>query len=172
MYDLNRIRHEFRRACLQAKVPVRSLEDIKINGRLTSTHGRVTSQWMPEVGGYFPVKVEFSKQMLDYATDESIRQVILHEAAHYIATYRTHADHGHDSYFKAICREIGCTASKASGNLEYKTAAAPEILYKYLVVCPNCGVIGGYQRKCRTLNNINYCSCKKCGSNHLKVVAN
>ena len=170
MYDLDRVRHEFRRACLQAKVPVRSLEDIKINGRLTSTHGRVTSQWMPEVGGYLPIKVEFSKRMLDNATDESIKQVILHEAAHYIATYRTHADHGHDSYFKAVCEEIGCTASKASGNLEYKTA--PTGLYKYLVVCPNCGVIGRYQRKCRTIESIGICFCKTCKSNQLKVVAN
>jgi hypothetical protein len=36
-----------------------------------------------------------------------------------------------------------------------------------LVYCPNCGVIGGYNRWCPTLEHLSDCSCKKCRSNKL-----
>lgn len=169
MYDLNRVKAEFGAICAKAGVSAHT-DCIKINNRFTSTHGRVTSEWKADVMGYVPTKVEFSKQMLDHATDESIKQVILHEAAHYIVSMRTHADHGHDSYFKAVCKEIGCSLSKSTGELEYDKSV-PEPTYKYLVVCPNCGVIGRYQRKCRTIESISRCFCKTCKSNQLKVVA-
>ena len=169
MYDLNRVKMVFDMACLRAGVVV-DTNCIKINDRLTSTHGRVTSEWKEGVG-YVPTKVEFSKQMLDCATDESIKQVVLHEAAHYIVSKRTHADHGHDAYFKSVCREIGCTKPEASGNLDY-VKPIPEPTYKYFVVCPNCGVIGKYQRKCKTITSIGNRMCKKCKSTQLRVVAN
>lgn len=162
MYDLNRVKSAFDTACLKAGV-VADTNNIFINSRLTHTHGRVFHEWDAKIMGYVPTKVEFSKQMLDHATDESIRQVILHEAAHYIAMKKTHENHGHDSYFKSVCASIGCTLDKSSGELDYNIPTAS--LYKYRLMCPKCGVIGGYNRKCKTVTtNAAGCICKKCKS--------
>lgn len=157
MYDLNKITQEFKetveKAGCQLDVPV------QINGRLTSTLGRVMYR------GNIPFKVEFSKQFIDTSTDESVHQVILHEAAHYIAAKRSGVCHHHDGYFKMICAEIGCTNDQTKTHVERTVAL--EKIYKYVVYCPNCGPIGGFQRWCNTLANLKNCSCNKCNSHKL-----
>jgi predicted SprT family Zn-dependent metalloprotease len=115
-------------------------------------------------------KVEFSKQLLVTCSDDTIRDVIMHEAAHYIANDRTHINHGHDAYFKAVCAEIGTTNDGTVTQTE-RTVAASEI-YKYTVSCPNCGPLGYYHRMSKTLKNISHCSCRKCGSHDLSVIQN
>lgn len=163
MYDLNRVTKEFNEACLKAGVT--NTNPVKLNGRLTRTLGRV--RWLEKEDGEIElIDIEFSKQLLETASDRSIRDVILHEAAHLIAFKRTGIQHGHDSYFKAICAELGTTNDKCSGYVETVKA----VKYKYTIVCPNCGVLGGYNRMCKTVRNISACSCKKCNSNKLKVV--
>lgn len=49
----------------------------------------------------------------------------MHEASHYITTYRTGEVHGHDAMFKSVCAEIGTdndgTRTKVERIVEEKT---------------------------------------------------
>jgi len=166
-YDLSRLEREFNEVCNKAGVKVTC--PIKINGRLKKTLGRVTHT--PTTDGiYVNSLVEFSKQLLETTTDESVRAVLLHEASHYIATARTGQCCGHNSYFKAICAEVGTTNDGTKTHVE--RTVAEEQVYKYLIVCPNCGVIAHYHRMSKNLKNISSCYCKKCNSNNLSVIHN
>jgi predicted SprT family Zn-dependent metalloprotease len=166
MYNLERVRKEFTAICNKAGVQVTS--PISLNGRLTRTLGRVCMVRRGDV--VENEKVEFSKQLLETTTDATIDSVIKHEAAHYIVTARTHEAHGHDSLFKAVCAEIG-TANDGTTTKVERTIAEDKI-YKYSVVCPNCGIIGHYHRMSKNLKNISLCYCKTCNSHNLSVIHN
>ena len=166
MYDLARVKEEFNEVCDAAGCPC--TVPIEINSRLSTTLGRVDSL---NTGGYVtPLKVMFSKSLITTATDEDIRQIVLHEAAHYIAIMRTHEHHGHDSYFKDICAEIGCTNDGAT----YMTEAikADDKLMRYSIYCPNCGYIKGQGRFTSLLRNLSQFECSKCGSDELSYIKN
>lgn len=165
-YDLSRVQREFTNICNKAGVQVTS--PISLNGRLTRTLGRVCMVRRGET--VENEKVEFSKQLLETTTDSTIESVIKHEAAHYIVTARTHESHGHDSIFKAVCAEIGTTNDTPKTHVE-RTVSAEQV-YKYTVVCPNCGPISHYHRMSKNLKNISSCYCKKCNSNNLSVIHN
>ena len=164
MYDIQRVQKDFYEACrkggMKREIPV------LLNGRLTRTMGRVTCNWVNEV--LVPEKVEFSKQLIETATDESIHQVILHEAAHAIVAETTGKSHGHDWVFKDMCGKLGCGLDKASGDVD----RIVEVKNKYDLICPNCGVIGGFSRMCKTVREPQYCGCKRCGTWGLKVRQN
>lgn len=136
-YDLKRIEKEFTIICKKAKVNLDT--PISINGRLSRTLGRVCYEYVYDV--LIPSKIEFSKQFIENSSDEDIHDVILHEAAHYIATTRTGERHGHDNYFKAICAEIG-TNNNRTFFVEREVAAKT----KYTVKC-GCGFEHGYSRR-------------------------
>ncbi len=162
MYNLARITKEFNEACARAGVENRC--PVRINARLTRTLGRV--KHLQKLDGTIePTEIEFSKQFVETATDKCIKDVILHEAAHLVVAERTHISHGHDSYFKSVCAELGTERNGYAGAVEYAKA----VKYKYTVICPNCGEIGGYNRMCKTIREIKYCSCKRCGSTQLRV---
>jgi predicted SprT family Zn-dependent metalloprotease len=162
MYDLSRLKKEFKEVCekagIELKIPVR------INTRLKTTLGQVCYI------GDKPDRVEFSQQLLETSTDEAIHQVLLHEAAHYIADVRDGISHGHDAYFRAICAEIGCTNNKTTYKVERLKGVGST--YKYDVFCPNCGFIKGYNRKGEILKHLNRCHCSNCGSKELWYVQN
>lgn len=165
-YSIERVRTEFTAICNKAGVQVTS--PITLNGRLTRTLGRVCMVRRGET--VENEKVEFSKQLLETATDNTIWNVIAHEASHYIATARTHKAHGHDAYFRSICAEVGTTNDGTKTHVE--RTVAEEQVYKYTVVCPNCGPIAHYHRMSKNLRNISFCYCKKCNSNNLSVIHN
>lgn len=166
MYDLVRVKKEFNEVCDLAGCPC--TVPVEINSRLSTTLGRVDSL---NAGGYVtPLKVMFSKSLINTATDEDIRQIILHEAAHYIAIIRSHEHHGHDAYFKDICAEIGCTNDGAT----YMTEAikADDKLMRYSIYCPNCGYLAGQGRFTSLLRNLEHCTCKRCGGDNLSYTKN
>lgn len=170
-YSLDKVQKEFKEACQNAGTPCTA--PIKINKRLTRTVGRVTQHFNQEKQKYEPVLVEFSEKLLKTATDASIKDVILHEASHYIITSRTGELHSHDSLFQAVCKEIG--TSNDTSEADIQRTVPQEALYKYSVFCSNCGeFLGGFQRQCKTLKLIanKACSCKLCGSYNLKTVQN
>lgn len=164
MYDIDRVKKEFYEACrkggMTREIPV------AFNGRLTRTHARVISDW--KGNDLIPNRAEFSKQLIETATDDSIHEVILHEAAHAIVTELTRESHGHDAVFKKMCGKLGCSLDRASGEVERHT----EVKNKYDLICPNCGVIGGYSRMCKAVREPERCGCKKCGTWGLKVKQN
>ena len=166
-YTIERVIEKFTEVCRGASVPV--ICPIAENGRLTKTLGRV--KYTSDIyDGIVPTKVEFSKKFLETATDECIVSVIKHEAAHYIATMRTGERHGHDKYFKSICKELGTSADQVTTDVEL---AVPETkAYKYLIYCPSCKEIVGHRmKKCKVITDIEYYSCKTCDSK-LEVIQN
>lgn len=144
---------------------------VTINNRLTRTLGRACYSVNRHKGLVLALSIEFSGQLLRNASEKNIKDVVLHECAHIIAVVRSpKEDHGHDAYFKMICHEIGTDNDGACMSIDYNKPI--EQIYKYVVDCPNCGVIAHYSRKTKNLNNIGRCHCRKCGSNNLKVRQN
>ena len=170
MYTLEKVKNEYRKVCCDAGA--KSVLDVPIvlNGRLTRTLGRVIQEYDFSKDRYVSTKVEFSRQLIETATDKSIHDVIMHEAAHYIVTDRTGEVHGHDAVFKAVCAEIGTSNNQCATKVECTEEA--KNLYKYSIYCPHCGkMVGGYSRMCKTIRNIEDYECKTCHGS-LKVIQN
>ena len=143
---------------------------VTINGRLTRTLGRVISH-CNDAGKWAPTAFELSRQLVETGTTESIVETVLHECAHYIAIATTGENHGHDAYFKNICHTIGTSNDKTHYAAEYTKPA--EERYKYAIYCKTCEDFrGGYNRMCKTLQNLNACYCKKCGKYTLTYIQN
>lgn len=166
-YDLNRVQKEFNEICQNAGTPCDV--PIRLNGRLIRTLGRVHHELDKTSGIWYSTSVEFSKQLLETSTDNSIREVLLHEAAHYIVTARTGETHGHDAKFKAVCAEIG-THNDGISTVVERTV---KVHSKYEIFCPTCNkTIGEYSRMCKTIKYIELCTCKNCKCGNLKVIQN
>lgn len=168
-YDITRVKKEFAEICATqgCKVNVPVIE----NSRLRSTFGRVishgTKSWCR------PVKVEFASFLLNTGTDDEIKDIIKHEAAHYIVTMQTKENHGHDRMFKDMCAKLDC--SRDTMRTEIGVENEDELNYKYLIICEDCGkTIGRYHRMCKTLRAVEdkNCNCKLCGSDNLKIKQN
>lgn len=142
---------------------------VVINGRLTRTLGRVCTLVNTRTGYVTLQRMEISKQLLETATEDSIESVIGHEWAHYYVAKTTHERHGHDEVFKATCARIGIANDKATTHVD----RIVEVRSKYEVWCDTCGeMIGQFSRRCKTIDNIQYCSCNKCKQSGLRVVQN
>jgi predicted SprT family Zn-dependent metalloprotease len=142
--------------------------EIRINGRLTRTLGRCFTEI--RAGVAYPTKIEFSRQLLETSVDDSIIAVIEHECCHALVALETGERHGHDAVFKRMCARIGCTNDGTSTHVE-RTVADSEI-YKYSVYCDKCGFVAGYNRMCKTLRELDYCTCKQCGGHKLFYIQN
>ena len=138
---------------------------VVINGRLTRTFGRVCSLVNNKTGYVTLQRMEISKQLLETASEESIRSVIGHEWAHYIVAKTTHERHGHDALFKSWCARVGVENDKATADVEVKS--------KYDVYCGTCDmVIAHYSRMSKNLQRLELCTCKKCNTSNLKLIQN
>lgn len=169
MYNIERLKADFIEACELANVEFDNIP-IEMNGRLTRTLGRV--HWTRSNGDITPIKVDFSKHFIENSTDECIRSVVFHEAAHYIAIKRTNEDHGHDNVFKGICKEIGYE-EMGSTHTKVESLRSAKSYHKYDIICPHCGqVVGGRQRKCQLVNNPDMYYCPECGKLGLEVKQN
>ncbi len=141
---------------------------VKINGRLTKTLGRVIAEPVP-FDSYKPQVIEFSRQFLETSTDESVRQVVMHEFAHWAVLVETGEVHGHDIVFKAMCRKIGCQADRPQTKVE--RIVSDDKLFKYIVKCDECGNEIHYNRAGKVVKHPDWYGCGKCGGN-LRVVQN
>jgi len=169
MYTIERIQEEIEQVCEKAEVPL--IVPIVINGRLMRVLGRVCYVY-DHYDEIVPTKIEFSKQFLETTTDEDVREVILHETAHYIVAMRTGEKHGHDDLFRSICKEIGTSFNKCEAGDLHRTVSDDK-LYKYTIYCPNCKkIVGGKHRKCRVINEIEYYACNECKQHDLQVIQN
>ena len=113
---------------------------IKMNPRLSRTLGRV--KYRTSSLGIRVEVMEFSTKFFkDPAkTEDVLRQIILHETAHYLAFKYDGQVHEHDKIFRYWCTRIGC---KATG--EYITDENNQVIenikiqYKYDCRCSKCG---------------------------------
>ena len=168
MYTIERIKEEVEEACTKAHVDL--IIPISINGRLTKCLGRVR-YIMDKVEGIVPISMEFSKQLIQTASDKSIHDVVLHETAHYITTMRTGEKHGHDKVFKNICKEIGASSDGHAADIE--RIVPDSQIYKYVIYCPICKkIVGGKYRKCKVIDHIEWYACNTCGEHNLQVIQN
>ena len=127
---------------------------VRINNRLTRTLGRVCFT------DGTPYVMEFSGPMLKTCSKDSIIQVIRHEWAHWYCWIETGKIHGHDAFFRNVCRKINCTHERSQNTVEKLVGAKP--ITKYTVSC-SCGKTWDYARMCNTIKHINYCYCPSCG---------
>ncbi len=136
---------------------------VAINGRFTRTLGRVKYQ---KIRGHYQILVlEIAKSLLATCDDESIKQVIMHEWAHYYLIKTTDEDHGHDAAFKRICHKIGCTNDGCE--TEVNRIASTEKMWKYEVTCDYCNeAVAHYAKRTFALENIDLYLCPKCGKAH------
>lgn len=133
------------------------------NGRLSRTLGRVHFNGLT----CEPTKIEFSRALLENGTDNDVINVIKHEYVHYFLLVTTGIDHGHDDAFRRKCAEIGCEHDQTHNKLER------EQKYKYEIWCLDCNeIIGTRSRRCKMLDEINFCYCGKCKGKNLKVIQN
>ena len=155
------------------RVDVEFNTPVKINGRLTSTLGRVKYE---RVGLFIkPSVVEFSKSFLENYSDYDVEQTILHEMSHYCVSVITGEHHGHDDAFREMCLMLGTTANTATATNLTRTVPMNEI-YKYTVKCKNCGNECGYHRAGKVVkalqNSSTSCKCGRCGSCTLELIQN
>lgn len=153
---------------LAASIDLKFNTPVKINNRLTKTLGRVIAE-PAAFDSYKPEKIEFSKQFLETATDESVRQTIEHEFCHWAVLIETGEVHHHDHVFKAMCRRIGCKANRPVTQVEY--TVEKKQLYKYIVKCKGCGNETYYSRAGKVVKHPDWYGCGKCGG-QLGVVQN
>ena len=169
MFTIERVIDELNKLCAADHITLDI--PVVVNGRLTRSMGRVKYIVASE-DVYLPEKIEFSRNLLENASDEDIMQVIKHEYVHfYLLTVEPTIEHGHDAVFKAKCAEINCTHSKSAQHVEGFRDDSRKM--KYEVWCPDCNkIIGTFARRGKTINNIDRCGCKICGCRTLKVVQN
>ena len=141
---------------------------VKINKRLTRTLGRVS--WIRTNGRVRSTLMEFSYQLLATATLDSIKDIVAHECAHYLVNEETHESHGHDAVFKEMCARIGCVNDGTICHSLQRSVPETQV-YKYFVICKDCGkIVGKYHRAGKLVQNPECYSCK-CGGD-LEVVKN
>lgn len=127
------VRELIHKTCAKAGTPC--TVPIIINGRLTATLGRV--HYINSCGTEHVNKIEIARKLVESASDDDCRDIILHECAHYIAFVRTGVRHGHDAYFKRVCAELGTNDDKCATNVNWVKPDSE--VYKYNIYCSKCG---------------------------------
>lgn len=113
---------------------------VTINSRLSSTLGRV--MYRKKGSEFVPIRIEFSRDLLQSGDDSLIMDTIKHEMAHFFVLKDTKKNHNHDEYWKRWAKILGCSP-KAS----IKVTDNNEFSYKYKIVCSKCGQIVGLKKR-------------------------
>lgn len=106
-------------------------------------------------------KITMSRVMTESRTDKEVINTMLHEIAHAI-DFETRGISLHDEKWKSIAIRIGCDGKRCS-SVDSKIT---ETNYKWLAVCPEHGVLGGWQRKPKD-NKV----CRRCRK-HIEIREN
>lgn len=87
---------------------------------------------------YFSSKtIGFSAALIAKWTEDEFRQIVLHEIAHALVGH----GHGHDRVWAAKARSIGYTGGR--------THSLPTAEHRWIVDCPECGVLGRRHNRAR-----------------------
>lgn len=97
--------------------------------------------------------ITLSKALTELNSLEQVKDTILHEIAHAMAGI----GHGHDQYWKSICRQIGATPERC---YKLSEVVQPIKQYRYLAVCEHCGHHSYKMRKPRSTYSCGHC-CRK-----------
>ena len=96
--------------------------------------------------------IKLSKHLVSLNDETEIRQIMLHEIAHFLVG----ATHGHDATWRRKAIEIGCDGKRLN-----KTAEMPK--GRYQATC-KCGKTFSKHRKGKNVLKPNWWRCKKCKS--------
>ena len=98
---------------------------------------------------YTPKSFTFSEVVLD-CDDDTIREIVKHEYAHYMALVTYNDQCHHDYRFKEMCQQIGANANEPTfGNDSIRSSLVKKS--KYVLTCKECGHVYTYSRNCQTL---------------------
>ena len=123
---------------------------VRLNNRFSRTYGAVRL-----CNGKI-YAMEFSSNFVAQASNDIMRETVLHECAHVIVDLRYPNEfHNHDAVFNAACAELGIDCGATTDFI---------IKRKYNVYCPNCGLVASYSRKTKMVSYVEEgkCVCRKC----------
>ena len=123
---------------------------VRLNNRFSRTYGAVRLRDRKIYA------MEFNSKFVAQASDEVMRETVLHECAHAIVDLRYPNEfHNHDDVFNAACAELGIKGDATTDFI---------IKRKYNVYCPNCGLVASYGRKTKMVSYVEEgkCVCRKC----------
>jgi len=99
--------------------------------------------------------IKLSKTYVELNNFNNVYDTILHEIAHALA-WKKGNDDGHGQYWKAICKNIGCSGKRLrTGSIKAE--------YKHNYQCEKCKQNIGTYRKLKNIDNIFHKICGKEG---------
>ena len=136
------------------------------------TYSKITHRSNGETT-YTPKSFTFSEVVLE-SDDDTIREIVKHEYAHYMALVEYNDQCHHDWRFKKMCKQIGANANEPTfSNESIRNSLIKKA--KYVVICKECGYVYTYSRDCETLRlskaGSPLVSCS-CGSHEFEVKQN
>ena len=134
---------------------------VEISKRMEKTMGSFL--FKSKDGKIIPHAFRFSHVLLSGYYDETVvRNVIIHEYAHYYVNVKDNRNHMHDDYFKKTCESLGIPSHT------YFKELLPRIKRKgYILVCSKCGSQVAARRKIDAVKNI--VEMKVSGCCHAKI---
>ena len=92
-----------------------------------------------------------------------IKQTLLHEMCHALPNGMNHGPQW-KAYAYRINRKYGYEISRCADTTEVIQSVynKQDNGFKYIVTCNVCGAKSGFNRRTKTLDRLQYCSCKKC----------
>ncbi len=125
-----------------------SFVPVEISTRMEKTMGSFL--FREEKGKIIPHAFRFSQILLSgYYHEDVVRNVIIHEYAHYYANVKDNQNHRHDAYFKRVCEALGIPSHTYFKELLPKTKKNA-----YILVCSKCGSKVAVRRKMDSVNMI------------------
>ena len=134
---------------------------VSVNDRFRTCLGRVTYIDNYVTKRVTPIKMEFSRDIINDPDDEFVTNIVKHEWAHYYLAKSTRKDHGHDHAFKKLCAEIGCIEDQTVVKTNINNVPK-EDTPKYTLTCSCCGKKWTYKRKCKSLRDLLNNGCPHC----------
>ena len=145
---------------------------IELSNRMTRTLGYCKYQ---RIGGKcYTVKIVISNQVMKAGKD-SFQSIIRHEYAHMACNEITRTPHGHDSYWKNMCKKCGGTPTRTGEykDIPYKTRKRKKV-EKVTLLCEGCNStfhMAPNSKAVRIIRSgIGYCTCPYCKGREFKEV--
>ncbi len=162
MHSLDEIRAEYARLDKLLGIDTSHIE-LKISQRALRQLGCFRC---PAGAGEGPLSITISRAVMD--SDKLFLDTIRHEYAHAAAyLLRPGERHGHDEFWKSICRRIGCRP-KSRSEASYEVQLSRRQQAKYSVVCFGCGQQSYYLRRGKVVDMLlrgrgRALRCPRCG---------
>lgn len=145
MYTLQDVENEYRRLDQILGVDTSNIELVRYTGS--------TSAGYCSIHKGKPVKIGIN-ELLFGCSEEEFYDTIRHEYAHAVNTIKCKS-RGHNQTWKQICKAIGCTPLgriPENSELQKKFEQQNMQTAKYKIICPFCGQVNYYQRKCSAVS--------------------